>query len=169
MKRYRSIVFIRILIIIISAFAIGTEMNSCGNNQSNPDRKNGYTADLKTREDSLFHDVMDGHDAGMAKMGKLSGLIKTVRHQLDSIQQLPAAAKANASQYQSALKSALTDLQQAEAGMNNWMEKFSLDSAKENPAARIEYLESEKSAVNKVRDQMVNSIKNADSILSARK
>jgi hypothetical protein len=164
MTRYTSIVLVRILIVVIT-LAIGIGLNSCGNNVSNADRKNGFTTDLKTKEDSLFHGVMAGHDAGMAKMGKVSGLIKAVKHQLDSIQQLPAAARAGASQYQSALNATLTNLQQAEAGMNEWMEKFSLDSAKDNPTARIQYLESEREAVNKVRDQMANSIRIADSVL----
>lgn len=148
---------------------IGIGLNSCGDNAQNSDRKNGYSTDLKTQEDSLFHDVMAGHDAGMAKMGKLSGLIKTVKHQLDSIQQLPAAARNSATQYQLALNGVLADLQKAEAGMNEWMEKFSIDSAKGNPDARVKYLESEKSAVNNVRDQMINSINAADSILNVRK
>jgi hypothetical protein len=168
MKKYRSIVFLRILIVALT-IATAVALNSCGNDSQSSDRKNGYSADLKTHEDSLFHDVMAGHDAGMAKMGKLSGLIKTVKKQLDSIQQLPPAARAAASGCQSALSSVLTDLEHAQAGMNDWMEKFNLDSAKDNPDARVKYLESEKLTVNNVRDQMLSSIKTADSILSARK
>ena len=55
-----------IALISLSLFAL-----ACNNEASSgdtTDRKNGFPPGPKTREDSLFHEVMQGHDAGMAKM-----------------------------------------------------------------------------------------------------
>src|SRR6478752_759375 len=48
------------------------------------ERKDGYTKNLKSRQDSLFQEVMDGHDGGMARMGKISRYLNTIKIALDS-------------------------------------------------------------------------------------
>ncbi len=124
------------------------------------ERKNGYTKDLKSRQDSLFQEVMDGHDVGMAKMGKIRGYSERIKKSIDSLQKLK---KADTSQLP-LLRSIAADLNQAEYGMNRWMEEFVLDSAENNQPVRIAYLESERDIVNRVRDRILGSLQRADSL-----
>jgi len=124
------------------------------------ERKDGYTKNLKSRQDSLFQEVMDGHDVGMARMGKISGYLKTIKVGLDSAKKQKPPNK----QLVAVFESISADLSQADYSMNRWMEEFKLDSAENNEPVRIAYLESEKDKVNKIRDRILNSIKRADSL-----
>ena len=154
---------VKLVSIIILAVII-----SC-TNSSKPkveERTDGYTTVLKTPEDSLMHEVMEAHDIGMAKMGKLRGYQKQLKKAIDSINRLPPPQKANATALQKSLKNLLKELQQAENAMNKWMEEFKMDSAKNDQAKRLTYLEAEKSKAQKMRDQILESIKKSDSIFS---
>src|SRR5687768_3290691 len=62
---------------------------SCNENHSGHSKDAGS----KTRTDSLLNDVMDGHNIGMAKMGRLTRAEQTTRRLLDSIAKLPAKAR----------------------------------------------------------------------------
>jgi hypothetical protein len=124
------------------------------------ERKDGYTKNLKSRQDSVFQEVMDGHDVGMAKMGKISGYLKTIKVSLDSAKKQKSANKNTVA----VLESVSADLNQAEYSMNRWMDEFKLDSAENNEPVRIAYLESERDKVNKIRDRILNSLKRADSL-----
>jgi hypothetical protein len=123
-------------------------------------RKDGFTKDLKSKKDSLYQDVMDGHDVGMAKMGKINGYLKTVTGSLDSAKKSKTAGK----QHIALLESIKADLSQADYSMNRWMEEFKLDSAENNEAVRIAYLQSEKDKIDKIKERILNSIKRADSL-----
>ena len=139
---------------------------ACGNENAHEEhqRKDGYTKVLKTRQDSLYNEVMQGHDVGMAKMGKISRLINAVRSTLDS---LAAGQKQKVSaSHHAALEKVLIDLRQAETGMYKWMEEFKLDSASGDSEKRETYLLSERSRVNKVRDDILFTIATADSLLA---
>lgn len=147
-------------------FFTSASIYACGDSPGNRDiseRKDGYTTILVTREDSLFHDVMEGHDIGMAKMGKLTRSINAVKARLDSLSATGAKAS---SAYKDSLELLLENLQQADAGMYLWMEEFKADSAKENQSLRIPYLEAEKIKVEKVRDRILESLRRGDSILA---
>ena len=124
------------------------------------ERKDGYTKNLQSRQDSLFQEVMDGHDVGMARMGKISGYLKTIKVALDSAKKQKPVNK----HLIAVFESVSADLSQADYSMNRWMEEFKLDSAENNEPVRIAYLESEKDKVNKIRDRILNSIKRADSL-----
>ncbi len=50
---------------------------------------NGFSHDLKSQEDSLMQEVMDGHDVGMAKTGKIRGSLATVTASIDSLKKSP--------------------------------------------------------------------------------
>lgn len=118
----------------------------------------------KAQEDSLYHAVMEGHDVGMAKMGKLKRGLSQVQQKLDSIAKLPAAKIDTV--YRNTLLSVQAALSDAEGHMNHWMENFKLDSAKDNPDLRVKYLQGEKATVTVVRDKILSSIQRADSILA---
>jgi len=138
-------------------------ITACNDNASNTtDRKNGYTPTLKTKEDSLYHDVEEGHNAGMAKVGKLRKNMDEVQHQLDSINKLPVK-KVNAA-YKQSLTDLQKDLNDANNEMNTWMDGFKPDSATGKPDQRIQYLQSEKEKITAVKEHMTSSLQKADSL-----
>ncbi|MBC7826409.1 MAG: hypothetical protein H7122_01585 [Chitinophagaceae bacterium] len=140
----------------------------CACNDTSPeqvDRKDGFTPLLKTTEDSLYHDVMEGHDIGMAKMSTLRGNLKRVQRELDSVQKLPV--QKIDSPYMRALLDLQEELNYADHAMFTWMGEFKVDSASSNKDKRIKYLESEKAKVEKVRDNILNSLQRADSLFKS--
>ena len=145
--------------------ALSLGLASCGNNGNDPsqeDRKDGYSEKPASPEDSLFHEVMEGHDSAMAKMGKLSGAIKAVRLRRDSLVRVGARSGNSDLITATNLEKELT---LSETAMNDWMEHFNVDSATDNEAVRLKYLESEIGKVNKVKDQMFSALGKADSLL----
>lgn len=107
---------------------------------------------------------MEGHDVGMAKMGKIRGYLTQTQKRLDSLGALPKSPDREAQITQlSLLKEGLG---YAEYSMNTWMEEFSPDSAAADEAARKAYLSSEIVKVNKVKDAILTSLQKADSIFA---
>ena len=56
-------------------------------------RMDGFSDVAKTPEDSLFKLVMEGHDVGMAKMGKIKEAQKLAQAALDSLNKTTGGAK----------------------------------------------------------------------------
>lgn len=139
---------------------------ACSDSAEQKDRTDGYTPVLKNREDSLYHDVMEGHDVGMAKIGQLKKQLTRVEQYLDSMNK--SSTQKSDLQYKQALLNLKEDLSYADNAMFKWMDEFDVDSAKHDKTARITYLESEKLKVTKVRDNILNSLKKADSLLDKR-
>lgn len=135
---------------------------SCNNNSSKEKSPQARTAD------SLYKNVMEGHDIGMAKMGRLTRAEQTTRRLLDSIQKLPAKAKQAAEPLRVKLDSLQKDLSYAEFAMNKWMEEFNMDSALNDIDQRIEYLQSEKIKVSKVKEAILGGLEKADSVLKSK-
>lgn len=138
---------------------------SCNNQGANSD--NGGE-EKKSETDILFDEVMQGHDAAMPKMNKLARLQRETKAAIDSLSKLPQAAKKNAAAYKAQLDSLLKDLDYADFAMNKWMQEFKHDSLKNNEKERINYLQSEKEKVNKMKDAVLNSLQKADSIFAAK-
>lgn len=147
---------IRIVFIAIASLAI-----ACSDQGSKAEEA---AKGKKAQEDSLYNAVMEGHDVGMAKMGKLKRSMTQVQAKLDSITRL-RAAKIDTG-YRNTLLSVQKELADAEGHMNNWMDEFVLDSAKDNSDLRIKYLEGEKATVTVVRNKILSSIQRADSVLA---
>ena len=126
-------------------------------------RKDGFSEKPVTLEDSLYKQVIAGHDEAMAKMGKIRGFQSTVKDQLDSLKKLPSGKLKEGLLADYKLLAAQLDT--AYVGMNNWMEHFNPDSAKEDATKRIEYLQSELSKVSKVKEAIVSGLATADSVL----
>ena len=122
----------------------------------------------KTLADSLEAQVMDGHDVGMAKYGKLKSLKFQAEQMLDSISKLPAKAKEASAPLKEKLEGLVLELNQAKEGMDKWMQEFDMDSAVDNLQARIKYLTDEKLKVGKVKESILWSLQHADSILKAK-
>jgi hypothetical protein len=146
-------------IVIMSLLA-----QACQENQSHEagTRKNGFSTELKSKEDSLYHDVMEGHDIGMARIGKLKKYLGQVKQSLDSLQKLPA--KKIDAHYRQALIDLQEDLNYADYSMNTWMVEFKADSGTGNPDLRLQYLQHEKEKVTKVKENILGSLQRADSL-----
>lgn len=149
--------------IIASFIAVCVLATSCNDASDAGHRKNGFSEELKTREDSLYHDVMEGHDVGMAKMGKIKKAINGVQSFADSLGKLTGKQKNDSLLLRAqAIK---RELELADQGMNTWMETFAPDSGKGNQTVRLQYLQSEKEKVGKVKDAILTSLQLADTLL----
>ncbi len=137
-------------------------MLACKEKEEETVRTDGFTPILKTAEDSLYHDVMEGHDIGMAKMGKISKYLKETSRIIDSIKALPQndPEKMQLGKYE-ALQ---LQLQQADDDMNNWMVNFKADTLEGKPERKA-YLESEKVKVEKVKEVILGAVGKGDSLL----
>ncbi len=142
--------------IIIACLSLFTACNDTEEDTA-ANRTTGYSDKPQTKEDSLFKDVMHDHDEGMARMGKLSAAIRQMRSKADSL----IKAKRNPETE----KKILEELEYAEMAMNTWMHEFNMDTLKDQAARRIEYLEKEKEKVSRVRSNILESIRRADSVL----
>ena len=138
------------------------------NNEKKEDQNGHGKNEPKTQADSLMADVMDGHDVGMAKYGKLQAMEKKVKASLDSISKLPAKARESLAPYKAQLDSVAADLSYAIFAMDKWMEEFNMDSAQDDMQKRIQYLLDEKMKVGKVKEAILNSLGKADSLLKAK-
>jgi len=134
---------------------------ACGGNSA--ERTDGFSDVPRTAEDSLFRDVMEGHDDGMARMGKMAGYRKKISQQLDSIGKLTPSTVHD--KLKITLQQLDDQLKAAENGMNEWMDGFVLDSADNEAANRRSYLQAEKYKVTQVRDRILEAVQRADSIL----
>ena len=147
---------------LFTLFFLGC-LASCKNApKQEQERTDGFNPVLKTREDSLFHDVMEGHDMGMARMGKISRYLSQVQKTLDSLNKLPDSKVDT--KYQQFLIDLQKELNYADYGMNTWMEEFKVDSAKGDKEKRIQYLEAKKVKIQKVKESIIGSLKRADSL-----
>ena len=121
-----------------------------------------------TTADSLMEEVMDGHNEGMAKMGKISAMQEKVQHALDSIAALPAKVQDAMEPYKRKLNGMIEDLKSAKDDMYKWMDEFNRDSAVNDLQQRINYLTEEKLKVSKVKESILSTLQKADSLINAR-
>ena len=152
-------------IVPVLAIIIFTACNSADNTGHAHGAAGDGSKKAATPADSLMELVMEGHDAAMPKMSKLSAAQKNVQLALDSIKKLPGKSQEAAASYKSKLDSLMKDLQYAENSMNRWMEEFAMDSLENNADLRLKYLESEKEKVNAVKEHIFSSLQKADSLL----
>lgn len=132
---------------------------SCTEN-SPDERKDGFSDTRKNPEDSLFQDVMDQHDEAMAKMGRIVGYRKQFDAKIDSLKKVRSSAKESIEKKYQEISA---ELKKAEDGMNKWMQEFSIDSAQDNIERRLQYLESEKAKVTRVKEEILSALSKADS------
>jgi len=152
----------RTLLIIVCTAICTAACNSGSSTGDATNRKNGFTTELKTKEDSLYHDVLEGHDVGMAKTGALRRNITEIQRRLDSINKFPPVKEDS---YKIQLLSTQDALNNANNEMNAWMDGFKIDSARDNKELRIQYLQSEKEKVTLVKEHILSSLQLADSVL----
>ena len=133
---------------------------------NNADKTTNESADTqKAQADSLEKEVIEGHDVAMPKSMKIPKLQKEAQRLIDSINKLPAKAKDAASSYKANLESLVKELDEAHTAMEQWMNEFKYDSARDNLEQRIKYLAEEKLKVEKVKDAVLGSLQKADTLL----
>jgi hypothetical protein len=123
---------------------------------------------LTAQADSLYQEVIDGHNEGMAGWMKIDDMKKGIQHLLDSVNTLPEKAKAGAAQLKDKLSGVMGSLQSAYNDMDKWMTDMNLDSAKDNLEQRIKYLAEEKLKASKIKEAISGSLQKADSLLKAK-
>jgi len=130
---------------------------------NNADTTTESTEKALTKEETLYNDVIEGHDEGMKKMRKLLGSQKAVEQALDSVAK-DSKAKQN-TVYIQQLEGLKEELAQAETNMNIWMEEFSPDTLNSDKEKRVQYLEAEKAKVGKVNELINSSLRKTDSLI----
>ena len=130
-------------------------------------KDNGGQSVTKTLADSLENEVMDGHDAAMAKYGKLTKMRNEAQRLLDSIAKLPAKIREALTPLKTKLGVVVEDLISAKANMDKWMDEYK-DTIENNIEKRINFLKQEKIKVTKVKESVLNSLQKADSLLKAK-
>ena len=155
-----------LFVFTVAVFAI----SACNNADK---KEEEVTLTPKERADSLEKEVlekevMEGHDIAMPKSMKIPNLQKETQRLIDSIDKLPAKAREAAAPYRAKLKNVYKELGDAYTSMENWMDNFDYDSAKNNVEQRIRYLTDEKLRVNKVKEAVLGSLQKADSLLKAK-
>lgn len=148
------------VLILAAALVFFNACNSSGHEHE--ERKDGFTKTAQTPEDSLFQQVLDGHDIGMAKLGKIKASLEVAKAGLDSVSKLKDSPQKEA--LQQMYMDIQEDLNYADYSMNTWMTEFNPDSAIDNKEVRLKYLAAEKAKVDKVKELILTSLQRADSI-----
>lgn len=146
------------------AFSLLTACNNAGKEDHSKHEGKGAP---KSAADSLYDEVIAGHDEVMPKMGKVRGAQAQAKAMLDSIAKLPVKAQDAAADLKKKLETLVNDLNYADYSMDTWMTEFKMDSAVNNVQERIKYLEGEKGKVNKVKESILNGLAKADSLFKA--
>lgn len=123
---------------------------------------------LEKTADSLYQQVIDIHNEGMAGWMKIEKKQEMIKHLLDSVEALPAKMKAGASPFKDKLKEAAGNLTTAYDEMDKWMPTLNLDSAKDDLEQRIKYFTGEKVKAESINRAIFNSLQKADSLLKAK-
>lgn len=152
----KKILFVLSVIILIPGISCNSSSDS---NAGKTEKKS------KSRADSLMDDIMADHGTSMAKMNKVSVALSKIQHIIDSIGKLPEPVKKSGAAYKIHLDSLFGQLRSVENRMNQWMDEFNMDSLENEPAGRIQYLESEKQKVGNLNADMISSLQKADSLL----
>jgi hypothetical protein len=138
---------------------------ACNNTDKKPEELNDPQ---KAKADSLYNEVIEGHNVAMPKWMKIPDLQKETNRLIDSISKLPADARKAAIPYKAKLERLLTDLGIAYSFMDKWMAELKPDSAANNIDQRIKYFTEEKLKVDKVKEAVLGTVQKADSLLKAK-
>ena len=136
---------------------------SCNNSNTSTGKDDKTT---ESASDSLMHEILKQHDVGMAKMNKISTTKNRIQQALDSIAKLPTDLQKKSVQYRMQLDSTFNWLTFADRHMETWMNEFNMDSLKDNKEEQVKYFESEKKKISQVNQEMIGSLRKADSLLA---
>jgi hypothetical protein len=144
------------LITIIFTVAISGCKQTNDNKELSDDENNPEASDVTdvSANELLYNEVMKIHDEVMPKMDDIYRKKKELQKKLDE-PQLSAEQKAQ-------VQSRIAKLDSASEGMMVWMRKFTPISDSEGEEKAREYLEGEMDKVKKVREDILNALREAD-------
>ncbi|MBI5370754.1 MAG: viral A-type inclusion protein [Sphingobacteriales bacterium] len=154
--------------ILLPLLAVSLVMACNNEGKEKHDEHGSKNETAKTPADSLYEEVMSGHDEVMPKMGKVRGAQARAKALLDSIARLPVKAQDAAAGLKKDLESLVSELNNADFSMDKWMTEFKMDSAENDPGLRLKYLAGEKEKVMKVKEAVLSGLARADSLLKAK-
>lgn len=145
---------------VLTLIVLLAVLTSCNNSATPVEHTKENNASIpRTLSDTLYREVMKGHDVGMAKIGELMRYQQLLRQKADSIGQTKTGDARK-----SVLDSVLEDLTQAEALMNQWMQEFEPDHAGSTEEEKISFYLSEKEKIDTVNARILRSIEKAKGI-----
>lgn len=136
--------------VLLLACGSGSVGDAAQNNSSIP----------KSKSDSIYKSIMDGHDLAMKKMGAIAQYSNLIKQYKDSlIKRSSQDILKNAS-----LDSALQELTAADDAMNKWMVEFDPDKAGADEPAKLQFFTREMEKITAVELRMDSSIALAQKI-----
>ena len=118
----------------------------------------------KKSYEALQQEVMAIHDSIMPRMSEIMSLEELLTLELEKTDSLQAAHPADTAMVsrQRDLQSLIRNLKAADQAMMHWMHTYKADTLAKLDAKQAElYLQNQKNAIENVRDQMQQSIKQA--------
>mgnify|MGYP001546894712 CR=1 FL=1 len=130
-------------------------------NNSSSDQEKGNVSNIpQTKSDSLYQDVMKGHERGMGRFGELHRYEALLSQMVDSLARVNGKSpESKAFRWQ--MDSALTHLKNAENAMNQWMEEFDPNKEGKTENEKIDFYSAEKNKVIRVEELINNSLDQA--------
>ena len=132
-----------------------TALFSCGSGPQYPaDAAQNNSSVPKSKSDSMYKAVMDGHDVAMKKVGEIARYSTLIKEYTDSLKNSGSKDVLR----KKALDSALQGLTDADEAMNKWMEAFDPDKAGTTEETRLAFYTGEKEKITAVERKMDSSI-----------
>ena len=125
---------------------------SCGNNQKSNNEK---------LEKDLYDEVIGIHDEVMPKMSTLLSLESQIKEKILGIDSADVVAIKEIQ----ILNVQISELQDADEAMMQWMRNFQVDQEGWSHDSVMSYLENEKKTISLVRDQMLEVIDESEELL----
>jgi GTP-sensing pleiotropic transcriptional regulator CodY len=147
------------LLIVLAIIAFACKQN--GNNATSS-TADTTVANVQTKEEIAYNEVLEVHDSVMPKMGKLIGYQKRAKQSSDSITQLLKAKNIlGAKVYKQQVDSLLIALQLAEKGMNDWMQAFNAEPNLPTTEERTAYFIDQKQKALNMKGQFFGALNKA--------
>ena len=147
----------------IFILAISIFMFSCGGSQDGGTVKK---SEQKNLEAELYSEVIEIHDEVMPKMSEINDLKTSMDEQIQTMREDSASLTASQEEYLRVLESTVTQLEEADASMMNWMRSFEPITEEDEHDEVMERLEGEKQEIEKIRDDINSAIEVARGVLS---
>lgn len=139
---------------LFAALLLPLFFGSCKEGQHDHDHHHGDHSEISGGNEALYREVMEIHDEVMPKMNDMHRIKSSLKKELADNPGLPESVR-------KAKESLIVQLDSAGEGMMDWMRKF--DPPTDSSEAFIKtYLEGEMVRVQKVRDDILNALEEAD-------
>ncbi|TRX56193.1 hypothetical protein FNH22_16255 [Fulvivirga sp. M361] len=142
-------------------------LSACGNSTSDT-TSNGSGGEIndqnKTEEVALYDKVIEIHDEVMPKMDNIMNAKGKLQEKLDSLKEHDIEGE-----MVEKITEALGALSEADEAMMGWMRNFHPKDSTSDHQTIMAYYEEQKVLISKVKDQMNNSLEEAEELLKRNK